>query len=388
MAQATNRAFADERRAAIMEMLEHNASVQVAEIAQTFGVSSVTARADLDALAESGKLRRTHGGAVSLHKRLTVSTQDRRINVNVAAKQAIAQSAIELVSDGDTLLVDSGTTALEFVRLLDQRDGITVITADITIADYIDESMPSVDVVMLGGALRKGHRYLYGPLTMQALQMVHADLAIMCPGAFVPGCGFTTDFPQMAETKTAMIAAARRGVALMDASKVNGRGMYRFAELTDVDTIVMDRDPDGAVATSIAEATDAALFVEARIRQEGMQLVYSEPPEPYPVWADPARLRQVFVNLFDNAIKYSEPGGTIFLTLSRTPVTVSASIRDQGRGIAPDDLEKVKQKFFKAKNSVRGSGIGLAVVDEIVHHAGEADDVRRVQADGRLIEHI
>ncbi len=258
MAHVTTRAFADERRAAIMEMLEHNASVQVAEIAQTFGVSSVTARADLDALAEAGKLRRTHGGAVSLHKRLTVSTQDRRINVNVAAKQAIAHSAIELVSDGDTLLVDSGTTALEFVRLLDQRDGITVITADITIADYIDESMPSVDVVMLGGALRKGHRYLYGPLTMQALQMVHADLAVVCPGAFVPGCGFTTDFPQMAETKTAMIAAAHQSVALMDASKVNGRGMYRFAELADVDTIVMDSDPDHAVAASIAEATDDA----------------------------------------------------------------------------------------------------------------------------------
>lgn len=258
MAHAATRAFADERRAAIMEMLEHNASVQVAEIAQTFGVSSVTARADLDALAEAGKLRRTHGGAVSLHKRLTVSTQDRRINVNVAAKQAIAQSAIELVNDGDTLLVDSGTTALEFVRLLDQRNGITVITADITIADYIDESMPSVDVVMLGGALRKGHRYLYGPLTMQALQMVHADLAVMCPGAFVPRCGFTTDFPQMAETKTAMIAAAHQSVALMDASKVNGRGMYRFAELTDVDAIVMDRDPDHAVATSIEEIVDDA----------------------------------------------------------------------------------------------------------------------------------
>ena len=208
MAHATTRAFADERRSAIMEMLEHNASVQVAEIAQTFGVSSVTARADLDALAESGKLRRTHGG--------------------------------------------------EFVRLLDQRDGITVITADITIADYIDESMPSVDVVMPGGALRKGHRYLYGPLTMQAIQMVHADLAVMCPGAFVPGCGFTTDFPQMAETKTAMISAARQGVALMDASKVNGRGMYRFAKLTDVGTIVMDRDPDHAVATSIAELANDA----------------------------------------------------------------------------------------------------------------------------------
>lgn len=256
MAPVTNRAFADERRAAIMEMLEHNASVQVAEIAQTFGVSSVTARADLDALAESGKLRRTHGGAVSLHKRLTVSTQDRRINVNVAAKQAIAQSAMELVNDGDTLLVDSGTTALEFVRLLDQRDGITVITADITIADYIDESMPSVDVVMPGGALRKGHRYLYGPLTMQALQMVHADLAVMCPGAFVPDCGFTTDFPQMAETKAAMIGAARKSVVLMDASKVDGRAMYRFAQLADVDVIVMDNDPNGIIESSLVEITD------------------------------------------------------------------------------------------------------------------------------------
>ena len=67
----------------------------------------------------------------------------------------------------------------------------------------------------------------------------------------------------------------------------------------------------------VAEATDAALFVEARIRQEGLSLVYEEPPDPYPVWADPARLRQVFVNLFDNAIKYSSPGGAIFLTLTR-----------------------------------------------------------------------
>jgi signal transduction histidine kinase len=116
-----------------------------------------------------------------------------------------------------------------------------------------------------------------------------------------------------------------------------------------------------------------------------MQLVYSEPEEPYPVWADPARLRQVFVNLFDNAIKYSEPSGTIFLELSRTPVTVTASIRDQGRGIAADDLEKVKQKFFKAKNSVRGSGIGLAVVDEIVQTLGGRFDIDSTLGQGTTV---
>lgn len=135
----------------------------------------------------------------------------------------------------------------------------------------------------------------------------------------------------------------------------------------------------------VAEATDAALFVEARIRQEGLHLVYDEPPEPYPVWADPARLRQVFVNVFDNAIKYSPPEGTIFFTLTRTATTVTASIRDQGRGIAPDDLQNVKMKFFKAKNAVRGSGIGLAVVDEITKALGGTADITSTLGQGTTV---
>ena len=159
----------------------------------------------------------------------------------------------------------------------------------------------------------------------------------------------------------------RRGLAVIGTE--TDRLYTMVEELLDFSRMQNGIKMNCQVLDFVAEATDAALFVEARIRQEGM------PPEPYPVWADPARLRQVFVNLFDNAIKYSEPGGTIFLTLRRTPVTVSASIRDQGRGIAPDDLEKVKQRFFKAKNSVRGSGIGLAVVDEIVQTLGGRFDI-------------
>ena len=135
----------------------------------------------------------------------------------------------------------------------------------------------------------------------------------------------------------------------------------------------------------VAEATDAALFVEARIRQEGLHFVYEEPPDPYPVWADPARLHQVFINILDNAIKYSEPDGTIFLTLTRRGDLVTAAVRDQGRGIAPDDLEKVKQKFFKAKNSVRGSGIGLAVVDEIITALGGRVDIASTLGQGTTV---
>ena len=261
------RSFAEERRTAILDMLEHEPTVQVSELARIFGISAVTARADLDALAGAGKLRRTHGGAISLQRTLTVSVQDRRVNVNAEAKRAIAEAAVGLVRDGDTLLVDSGTTALAFVRTLDARSDVTVITADMTIADYIDESLPGVSVVVLGGSLRKGHRYLYGPLTAQSLAALHADTAFLCPGGFVPTRGLMTDFPQMAEVKRAMMDAADRSVALMDASKVRAQSMLRFAGIDELDDIVMDRDPAGVIAAMIAELPEngrPALHVAVR----------------------------------------------------------------------------------------------------------------------------
>ena len=150
----------------------------------------------------------------------------------------------------------------------------------------------------------------------------------------------------------------RRGLSIIGTE--TDRLYTMVEELLDFSRLQNGIKMNCEVLDFVAEATDAALFVEARIRQ-------------------------VFVNLFDNAIKYSEPGGTIFLTLSRTPVTVSASIRDQGRGIAPDDLEKVKQKFFKAKNSVRGSGIGLAVVDEIVGTLGGKFDIASTLGQGTTV---
>ena len=160
----------------------------------------------------------------------------------------------------------------------------------------------------------------------------------------------------------------RRGLAVIGTE--TDRLYTMVEELLDFSRLQNGIKLNCQVLDLVAEATDAALFVEARIRREGLHLEYSEPPEPYPVWADAARLRQVFVNILDNAVKYSSPGGTIFMTLTRTADTFTAAGRDQGRGIAPDDLEKVKQKFFKGKNAVRGSGIGLAVVDEIVTALG------------------
>lgn len=156
-------------------------------------------------------------------------------------------------------------------------------------------------------------------------------------------------------------------------------------ELLDFSRLQNGISLDCQVLDLVAEATDAALFVEGRIRQEGLRLVYEEPPEPFPVWADPARLRQVFINVLDNAIKYSPPGGSVFLTLTRSASSVTVSVRDQGRGISPEDLEKVKVKFFKGKNSVRGSGIGLAVVDAIVTALGGTVDITSTLGQGTTV---
>lgn len=121
-----------------------------------------------------------------------------------------------------------------------------------------------------------------------------------------------------------------------------------------------------------AEVTAAAIMVGQRIKLEGLALRWDEPAQPVPVWADPARLRQVFVNILDNAIKYSPAGGTITMELLQDGANAYVNVIDQGPGISPEDLENVKMKFYKGKGAVRGSGIGLAVVDEIMTAHGGA----------------
>ena len=175
----------------------------------------------------------------------------------------------------------------------------------------------------------------------------------------------------------------RRGLTVISAETDR---LYAMVEdLLDFSRLQNGVKLDCQVLDLVAEATDAALFAEPRMQQEGLRLIYEDPPEPYPVWADPARLRQVFVNILDNAIKYSRPGGSITLLLSRTGSTVTAAIRDQGRGIAPDDLEKVRVKFFKGKNAVRGSGIGLAVVDKIMAALGGTLDIQSTLGEGTTV---
>ena len=115
----------------------------------------------------------------------------------------------------------------------------------------------------------------------------------------------------------------------------------------------------------IAELEDALLLFVERAKKENIKLSYNEPQFMCAVVGDRSRLRQVFINIVDNAFKYTEEGN-IDVFVDKNESSVVISVADTGCGIAPEDLPKVKQKFYKANRTKRGSGIGLAVADEII----------------------
>ncbi|QWT17422.1 DeoR/GlpR family DNA-binding transcription regulator [Collinsella sp. zg1085] len=244
----------DERHAMIIEEINRRSSIRVADICEYFAVSEVTARNDLDKLEKGGKLRRTYGGAVSITRAITVSYPDQRLNINVEAKRAIARRAAALVSHGDSLLIDTGTTTFEFIHALYEKRDITIVTSDLSIASFVDSNLPHANVMLLGGLLRKNHRYMTGSVTNRNLSELYLDKAFLATDSFHPDFGFTTEYSGNADIKRIMLTRASLVVMLMDASKVRKPRFVKFAEISDFDTIVMDQDPESRVRSAIKAA--------------------------------------------------------------------------------------------------------------------------------------
>ncbi|MCR2025593.1 sensor histidine kinase [Anaerotruncus colihominis] len=139
----------------------------------------------------------------------------------------------------------------------------------------------------------------------------------------------------------------------------------------------------------IAELSEAVLMFEERARHEGKRLIYNEPDQFASFMGDRNRLRQVFVNIIDNALKYSDRGDTVTIRAAVSESQVDISVADTGIGIREEDLPKIKEKFFKANSTRRGSGIGLAVVDEIVSlHGGTLDITSKENVGTRVTIHL
>ncbi len=122
------------------------------------------------------------------------------------------------------------------------------------------------------------------------------------------------------------------------------------------------------VSQILSESVD--MYIELA-RQQGIELIFTRPADDAFVLGDPNRLKQVFINIIDNAVKYTEKGGQVLVDQTAEEGCARITVKDTGVGIPAQDIDRVKEKFYKANKTVRGSGIGLAVADEIIkQHKG------------------
>ena len=229
--------------------------VHVAELARSFGVSEMTVRRDLDALARDGHIERVRGGAVqSSHEQ----SFDETVVVRLDAKNRIGIAAAALVQDGQTVILDIGTTTLQAARHLHGRR-ITVVTTSMAV---YDELAPDADIELIlpGGVLRRNYRSLVGVLAESTLSQLRADLLFL--GTSGVDAALSTWDSTMVEVpiKRAMIAAAADVVLLADAAKFEMSGVVRVCDARDLDRIVTDR-PLGATAAKTADEAGVSVIV-------------------------------------------------------------------------------------------------------------------------------
>lgn len=230
-----------ERQRAILARLDREGSVVVAELARVLGVSDVTIRKDLHELERLSLLRRVHGGAELAHRSKWNPSIGTRLDRHPGAKAAIARAALAFVHDGDTVLLDAGTSTLALARRLRGGPGsLTVVTNSVPIVAELAQH-DDIEVVALGGLVRGHSLAMIGPLTVAALARVHADVAFLGATGVSPRRGLCTPNLIEAETKAAMVRSADRCVALVDASKLAGASLAPFCAWAELAALITDR---------------------------------------------------------------------------------------------------------------------------------------------------
>lgn len=235
------RLLVEERRRHIVELVTKHGRVTVDELAKRFHISAVTIRGDLEALSSSGLVTRSHGGALPVAQ----ASQDTPLPIketrHLPEKRRIAQAAAQLISDGETIILDSGSTTVEIARCIRQRKwrGLTVITNALNIALELS-AIDNVRVMMLGGMLRSTSYSLAGPDAEQALSRLSADRLFLGVDGVDAEVGVTTPDPQEASLNTLMIRVSREAIAVFDSSKLGQRSLSVIAPISSLDMMITD----------------------------------------------------------------------------------------------------------------------------------------------------
>ena len=239
--QSEHPLFAEERKGQILELLRQKSKLLVPELCDYFDVSPATIRNDLRDLENERKLKRTHGGAISLEKTsFELDSRHKEIR-NMEQKRQIAACAAKLIEDGDTIILDTGTTTLEIASLL--------------------EEFTQANLILIGGTLRHGFHCTVGPMAVSYLSELNVDKVFLSSNAVSLDRGFTTPDFNQAEVKKTMIQVASEVIMLSDSSKFGKLSFTQFAALSDIDKLITDKGIDPQAAEQLRQLESFDLVI-------------------------------------------------------------------------------------------------------------------------------
>lgn len=250
----------EERRRAILELVEQDGRVLVKELAERFGTSQITIRKDLELLNSNGQVHRTHGGALTVESGALVDpTLREKEKLHRKEKLRIAEAAAHMVQEGESVLLDSGTTTTAVARALRDYRHLTVITNAVNIAAEL--SSTQVEVILTGGIVRKNSFSLVGPLAEETLRQLSADILFLGVDGFDTKVGLSTPNLLEAKVNKVMAEVARKTVAVCDSSKFGRRAMSTIVPLTAVHHVITDKHIGKRDLSNLKEAGVAVTLV-------------------------------------------------------------------------------------------------------------------------------
>lgn len=237
------------RKQAILAALKRDGQVVAKALSETFKISEDTIRRDLRELASEGLLQRVHGGALPSSPAAGDFVQRQQISPD--AKSAIAQRAATLISPGQVVILDGGTTCVQLARHLPMTLKATVVTHSPSVAvELVDH--PGIEVVIIGGRLFKHSIVTVGAAAIEAIGHIRADTYFMGVTGVHPTEGLSTGDFEEAYVKRALVARAAEVVVLASREKLNAASPYVIAEATAATSLVVDGDVPDAITDPFA----------------------------------------------------------------------------------------------------------------------------------------
>lgn len=232
-----------ERRQKIMDILQKNKKVYVAKLAQEFGITEETVRRDLEKLENQNLLQRSYGGAVLMEKTNEDLSFDQRSITHVAEKRKITEKAHQLIEKGDTIFMDSSSTALMLRPYLENKENITIITNSIRLL-YDAALNTNLHIISTGGKLKENSFALIGPTALDTIDKFTVDVAIISCKALNKEHGFMESTEEEAMIKKNMLKHARKIILLADHHKFDKIAFTRIGYLEEIDTLITDQRPN------------------------------------------------------------------------------------------------------------------------------------------------